>query len=159
MKFCPQCGSDLLLHDEEKPYRTDCSKCGHIEYHNPAPAVAAIVNLSGKLLLVQYKDRPNLWGLPGGFVENGENLEHALTRELKEETDLTIRITGYLNSYYTTRHDKGVIFIVFSAEADEGEIKVSEELLQVVSLSPQQAYEKATGTYSKQAIGQWLQER
>ncbi len=127
-----------------------------MEYENPAPAVAAIVEHKEKILVVQYKDRPHLWGLPGGFVEAGENLEAALIREVKEETGLDIVISNYVNSYPTLRHEKAVVFIVFVATSISDSISIGDEHLQILELPPQEAYEKLTGLYSRQAVGEWL---
>ncbi len=48
---------------------------------------------SQKVLLIQRKNPPfqDQWALPGGFVENDEELEHAAIRELKEETGLNLK--------------------------------------------------------------------
>ncbi len=58
-------------------------------------AVAAVIrNPEGKLLVVQ---RPatgllaSLWKLPGGFIDDGENMESSLRRSVKEELGISIR--------------------------------------------------------------------
>ena len=52
----------------------------------------AIVVQSGHVLLVKRKTEPGkgLWALPGGFVNQYEQLEDGMVRELREETKLKI---------------------------------------------------------------------
>jgi mutator protein MutT len=56
----------------------------------PQVCVGAIVVDGGELLLVRRARPPaeGTWSIPGGRVEPGETLEHAVLRELAEETGL-----------------------------------------------------------------------
>lgn len=57
---------------------------------------AAIRNEQGELLLIQRLTEPEAgaWGLPGGKVDFGETAQHATIREIAEELNITIEITG-----------------------------------------------------------------
>ncbi|WP_298223314.1 NUDIX hydrolase [Flavobacterium sp.] len=53
------------------------------------------------LLLIERKNEPfkNCWALPGGFVEQHENLVDAAKRELQEETNITIHDLQQLGAF------------------------------------------------------------
>lgn len=54
-------------------------------------AAGIIHNNDGKVLLLQHRFRPGSgWGIPGGFLEAGEQPETALRRELREEIGLEV---------------------------------------------------------------------
>lgn len=58
-----------------------------------AVGVAAIIpDGDGRVMMVRhtYRRAAREWGLPGGWAKGRERLEHALTRELREETGLEI---------------------------------------------------------------------
>ena len=59
--------------------------------HPPVVTVGGLIfNPAGEVLMVRTHKWSNLWGIPGGKVKWGETSEQALTRELKEETNLDI---------------------------------------------------------------------
>ncbi|HEV2316648.1 MAG TPA: NUDIX hydrolase [Thermoplasmata archaeon] len=61
----------------------------------------------GRLLLVQRGHPPfrGNWALPGGFVEAGETTEHAVERELWEETGLRAKAVGLVGVYSDPKRD------------------------------------------------------
>jgi 8-oxo-dGTP diphosphatase len=86
----------------------------------PAPTVDAIIELPGdKVVLVRRRYEPLGWALPGGFVEVGETLEVACTREAKEETRLAIELVEQFFTYSDPRRDarRHTLSTVFIARA------------------------------------------
>ena len=54
-------------------------------------AAAIITDGRGRVLLLKHRFRPGSgWGLPGGFIEKGEQPDAALRRELREEIGLEV---------------------------------------------------------------------
>ena len=64
----------------------ECPKCGcHIQnYKNPLPTVDIIIETMGGIVLIERRNKPLGWALPGGFVDYGESLEQAAVREALE---------------------------------------------------------------------------
>ncbi len=58
----------------------------------PVIGVGAVIIRNGMILLEKRKNDPGRgkWSIPGGLVELGENLEHTVIREVKEETGLDV---------------------------------------------------------------------
>jgi len=61
---------------------------------------------SNQVVLIQRKNPPfqGQWALPGGFVENDEDLEEAAIRELREETG--IELTSMIQVYAFGKPDR-----------------------------------------------------
>jgi 8-oxo-dGTP diphosphatase len=58
------------------------------------------------IVLIQRKNTPIGLALPGGFVDIGESVEHALVREMKEEISLDVEIKQLLNIYSDPSRDQ-----------------------------------------------------
>ncbi len=89
---------------------------------NPFPTVDIIIEVGDKIVLIERKNPPHGWALPGGFVEYGESYEEAAVREAKEETGLDVKLLCQMHLY--SRPDRDPRFhtasLVFIARA-EGE--------------------------------------
>lgn len=61
---------------------------------------ALIVNENNEVLLlkrsVKTRDEYGYWSQPGGAVDYGETVEHAIVREVKEEVGVKIKLIRYL---------------------------------------------------------------
>ena len=79
-------------------------------------AGAVIFDRQGRVLLLKHRFRPGTgWGMPGGFMQQGEQPEEALRRELREEVGLEVEKV----ELFTTRAFKvpSQVEIVFTARA------------------------------------------
>jgi ADP-ribose pyrophosphatase YjhB (NUDIX family) len=61
--------------------------------------VDIIIEIDAGIVLIERKNPPYGWALPGGFVDYGESLEASAEREAKEETSLDIRLDEQFHSY------------------------------------------------------------
>ncbi|MCA9771069.1 MAG: NUDIX hydrolase [Myxococcales bacterium] len=89
-------------------------------FRNPLPTVDIIIEMdTGGIVLIERKNEPHGWALPGGFVDYGESVEAAAAREAKEETCLDLRGLRQFHTYSDPRRDarKHTITTVFVAEA------------------------------------------
>lgn len=84
---CPSCGSEVK------------------RYLNPFPTVDVIIELEGGIVLIERRNEPFGWALPGGFVDYGESLESAAVREAREETSLEISDLRLLGCYSDPARD------------------------------------------------------
>lgn len=100
----------------------DCPACGNAvkSYRNPVPTVDVIIEVGRGIILIQRKNEPKGWALPGGFVDYGERLEDAAIRESLEETSLKISNLRLLGCYSDPSRDKRLhtISTVFAAEGE-----------------------------------------
>jgi len=96
-----------------------------------AGASAFIFNDEGKLFLTRTPKWNNLWVVPGGKVEFGESLADALEREIKEETNLSIRDIKYLMNIELNRTEARpnlhMVMNEYTAKTSESDVKLSDE--------------------------------
>lgn len=75
------------------------------KFRNPLPTVDIIIELENGIVLIERKNIPHGWALPGGFVDYGESLESAAVREAKEETSLEVQLVEQFYTYSDPRRD------------------------------------------------------
>lgn len=103
-----------------------CPNCGTlvVKYSNPLPTADVIIyDPQCGIVLVRRRNPPIGYALPGGFVEEGESVEHAAVREIKEETNLDVELLGILGVYSNPMRDRRchVMTTVFVGRAQHRE--------------------------------------
>ena len=91
-----------------------------------------LTNEKNDILMVrQHHEDRDIWMVPGGAIEDGENSVEAAVREAKEETGLDVKITGLLGIYsdrYGEDGDYYTISIQYLGEVIGGELSTSDDL-------------------------------
>ena len=95
-------------------------------------AAKSFVVKDGKLLVLRWASddvqKPNIWEIPGGRLELGENPYKGIKRETKEETGVDIDVLHTLNVRHFTRDDgQTITMLIFLCKALDGDVKLSEE--------------------------------
>ena len=107
---------------------------------NPYPTVDIIIEVGlGKIVLIQRKNSPPGWALPGGFVDYGESLEAAAIREAHEETGLEIVLQEQFHAYSHPNRDprQHTLSVVFIAKA-QGQPQGSDDAADAQAFDPTQ---------------------
>lgn len=99
---CPSCGNSVAI------------------YRNPFPTVDIIIETNNGIVLIDRRNPPYGWALPGGFVDYGESLESAAIREAKEETTMDVELVSQFGAYSDPERDPRhhTISFVFIAKAE-----------------------------------------
>jgi ADP-ribose pyrophosphatase YjhB (NUDIX family) len=110
----------------------------------PFLAVSAAIIRENRVLLVRRARPPaeGLYTLPGGVVEAGETLVEAVTREIREETALTIEPVALAGHREFIVRDAGqrierhFVILSFAARWISGEPQLNDELAEARWLFP-----------------------
>jgi mutator protein MutT len=90
---------------------------------------AIIQNEQGQILLLKHVFRPGSgWGVPGGFISNGEQPEKALQREMEEETGLQIENIrlAFVHTLAPRNHVEIIFFADTNSRAKIKSVEISE---------------------------------
>jgi len=106
----------------------------------PVAAVGAIVIESDSVLLVRRGQEPQkgFWSLPGGTLELGESLSAGVTREVREETGLDVRVLQLAEVFERITTDTGgsveyhYVVLDYLCEVVGGELAAGDDAADVV---------------------------
>ncbi len=91
----------------------------------------------GRVLVIERRNPPHGWALPGGFVDVGESVEQAAVREALEETGLEVTLEALLGVYSDPARDpRGhTVSAVFVARG-AGEARAADDAADCAWLDP-----------------------
>ncbi len=136
MKFCPACGNSLISKLVDDTNRLACKNetCGYIFWNNPVPVVAALVFCADRYVIARNAAWPkSIYSLITGYLEQGENPDKAVLREVKEELGLDGHIHRFFGNYIFS--EKNQLIIAYEVHAT-GDLKLNHELAEIKHLAP-----------------------
>ena len=95
---------------------------------NVIRVTAALIEKDGKILIAQRNGEGNQalkWEFPGGKIDPGETPEQCLSRELKEELNLDIRVGELLDTINFDYPTWTIQLLVYRAEIVGGEMRLN----------------------------------
>lgn len=133
----------FCLRDDEAYGAFQQYALGYLKYiaytlKSPFLTVDAIIEARGGIVIIERSNPPFGWALPGGFVDYGESLEEAVTREAKEETGLDITDVHQMHTYSVPGRDPRfqTVTTVFTAKA-QGTPKAGDDAAGIRVIKPQ----------------------
>lgn len=126
-RWCGSCGSALVL--EWAGHRARCSNpaCALENYPRTDPAIIVIVSWRDACLLGRQASWPaGRFSTLAGFVEPGETLEDAVSREVYEEAGVRVVECDYHSSQPWPFPSS--LMLAFTARAEDPSIRVGEEI-------------------------------
>jgi NAD+ diphosphatase len=124
---CPRCGERTERIENEWGKR--CPRCRYEHYPHLHPAVIVLVRDGNRCLLARKREwAPGRYALVAGFVDNGECLEGAVEREVKEEVGVDVKDIRYVGSQNWPFPSQ--LMVGFVAEYAGGDVKIDEDELE-----------------------------
>jgi len=96
-RCCGKCGSQTRIKDGG--WRRKCWSCGTDWFPRTDPVVIMLITDGARCLLAhEHRYQNNMWSTLAGFLEPGEDIEHAVRREVLEETGIKVGRVVYHSS-------------------------------------------------------------
>ena len=138
-RYCTRCATPLearpVSHDGDRQHPV-CPSCGWVAWNDPKVAVLTVISWDGGILLGKRTQNPGKgrWSFPSGFVDQGEVVEAAALREVREETGLDVAIAGLVGVY--SEPGNAVIVIAYAAEPRGGSLRADDDLIELRGYDP-----------------------
>ncbi len=116
-----------------EPDHLRCPGCGELYWANSVPGAQAVIVADGAVLLGRRANDPGrgLWDLPGGFLQEGEDAEHALRREVREETGLELDNLEFIGTWNEAYWDRVVLCLTWIASPAGGDERAGDDLAEL----------------------------
>ncbi len=128
-KFCHECGTKLTQKElENEGIIPFCPKCKVYRFpvYNVAVSMIVINKKTDKILLIKQYGK-DYYVLVAGYVNRMEQLEHAVAREIKEETGMNVSQIKFNRTRFYEPSD--VLMCNFTAFVeDDSDFCVNEEI-------------------------------
>jgi phosphoglycolate phosphatase len=131
----------------------------------PVATVGALIHDgAGKVLMIRTHKWSDLWGIPGGKIERGETSEHALIREIREETALEasdirfIMVQDCIDSpeFFRPEH---FLLLNYIAKADSHDVTLNDEAEEFVWVTVEEAFKLELNTATKILLDRVIAEK
>jgi molybdenum cofactor cytidylyltransferase len=158
LRYCQSCATPLetrpVRFDNNRPHPT-CPACGFIVWSDPKVAVLAVIPWEGGILLGRRTQNPGKgkWSFPSGFVDRGEPVEEALTREVQEETGLIVDVIGLVGVY--SARGNPVIVLAYAVEPRAGALVGEDDLVDLRGFPSERLPEMAFA-HDERIVQDWL---
>ncbi len=134
------------------------------QHKNPIPTVDTIIQRDSQILFVKRKRDPfkEHFVFPGGFVNEGEKVEDAALREVKEETSLSVELVDILGVYSDPFRDPrghimSTVFIGKISDNDKNEAKAGDDAGAIQWIDLEDVDNKSFGFDHKTIISDYKQ--
>lgn len=155
-RFCPRCGAA----GEHRGESFACAPCGYVAWANSVPGVHALIEHDGRLLLGRRAFDPGAgcWGLPGGFLDEGEAPLDGLRREVREETGLDVAPGALFGTWMQPHDERTVLCLIYRAAVLGGVEQAADDVTELGWFAPADLPSDLGPTAFADAISAWRDE-
>ena len=152
-RFCPRCAAQ----GTHASSSFACAACGYVAWANSVPGVHALIEQDGKILLGRRAFDPGAgsWGLPGGFLEEGEEPRTGLRREVREETGLNVEPGELFGVWMQPHGERTVLCLLWHARLLGGVERAADDVIELGWFGPDELPDDVGPSAFTEAVSLW----